>query len=184
MKKALIFLLLLTSCRTPEQLINKAQRKDPSIMGMFNDTLRIPYVTYDTIFHNGDTIAIIQRVAYRDTVIQVRQIHAKGKYDYKRERDLLKFQKDSLSHALKMEKQRTKQHSKEIGLEKLKARLDKRKANAYNSVLKTYARQEGKTERSNRLFWVLYSLVVTFFFIALLRSWLKNKYKNDWIEKL
>jgi hypothetical protein len=132
----------------------------------------MPFVTYDTIYHEGDTIAIIQRIEYRDTIIQTRTINPKSRYDYKSEALQLR-------HELKLEKERTKQLAIENRTfrEKLKqenktaqvqARMEKQMADSYNKVLKTYSRQETKqvkAENDNRMgLMFLIGLVVGYIF--------------------
>jgi hypothetical protein len=91
MKKILIFALILTSCRTPQQLIEKAIKKDAAILGQYNDTIQVTRIVLDTVWNETrDTFTLLQRVEYYDTIIDVKYIHAKGKYDYKRERDQLR----------------------------------------------------------------------------------------------
>lgn len=109
-----LFALFLIGCRTPQQLIEKAIRKDSTVLGRFNDTIRIPIIHLDTMWYN-DTFELIKSVRYTDTVISVQYIHGKGRFDYKRERDDLRHElqierlnlrkyKDSLTNARKMHK--------------------------------------------------------------------------------
>jgi len=160
MKTTLIILLaILASCTTAWHY-GKIERKDPNFWSQFNDTIQIPFKTYDTIYHDGDTIAIIERIEYRDTIIQTRTINPKSRYDYKSEALQLR-------HELKLEKERTKQLAIENRTfrEKLKhenktaqvqARMDKRMADSYNKVLKTYSRQETKQIKSENGKWLMF----------------------------
>jgi hypothetical protein len=119
MKTPLIIILaILASCSTAWHY-GKIESKDPNFWSQFNDTIQIPFKTYDTIFHEGDTIAIIERIEYRDTIIQTRTINPKSRYDYKSE-------SLQLRHALKMEKERTKQLANENRLLKAKSRHENR----------------------------------------------------------
>jgi len=102
MKPTIIILLAVLSSCTTAWHYNKIERKDPNFWSQFSDTIQVPFVTYDTIFHDGDTIAIIQRIEYRDTIIQTRTKNPKSRFDYKSEALQLR-------HDLKMEKEQTKQ---------------------------------------------------------------------------
>ncbi len=167
--KTKLFLLAsvaLIGCRTPQQLIDRAIKKDHSILATFNDTIQLERIVFDTIFgEDGDTIAIIQRVERYDTVLQVRYIHGKSRFDYKAERD-------SLAHALKMEKQKTKQN-----------RTNQRTERSQERTERTTTRQEGKSTRNSGkvVLWALISLIVGFVF----GWWMKGKLETYyfWLDE-
>jgi hypothetical protein len=128
----LILIAILASCSTAWHY-NKIESKDPNFWSQFNDTIQIPFKTYDTIYHDGDTIAIIERIEYRDTIIQTRTINPKSRFDYK-------AQRDQLRHELKMEKERTKQLA-------IENRTFREKLKQENKTERTATRQTNRTER-------------------------------------
>jgi hypothetical protein len=135
MKQLLILtgVIILSSCSTAWHY-NKIERKDRNFWSQFNDTIQMPFVTYDTIYHEGDTIAIIQRIEYRDTIIQTRTIKPKSRYDYKSEALQLR-------HELKLEKERTKQLA-------IENRTFREKLKHENKTERTVTRQTSRTERT------------------------------------
>jgi hypothetical protein len=141
MKTPLIILLaILASCSTAWHY-GKINKKDPNFWSQFNDTIQIPFKTYDTIFHEGDTIAIIERIEYRDTIIRTRTINPKSRFDYK-------AQRDQLRHELKMEKERTKQLA-------IENRTFREKLKQENKTERTVTRQTQKTERKQNRYTAL-----------------------------
>jgi hypothetical protein len=138
MKTTLIILIaILASCSTAWHY-QKIERKDPNFWTQFNDTIQIPFKTYDTIYHDGDTIAIIERIEYRDTIIQTRTINPKSRFDYK-------AQRDQLRHELKMEKERTKQLKDENKTLRTQSRTERTDIRQTNRTERTETRQSGKT---------------------------------------
>ena len=133
----LILIAILTSCSTAWHY-GKIERKDPNFWTQFNDTIQIPFKTYDTIYQDGDTIAIIERIEYRDTIIQTRTINPKSRYDYK-------AQRDQLRHELKMEKERTKQLKDENKTLRTQSRTKRTDIRQTNRTERTETRQSGKT---------------------------------------
>jgi hypothetical protein len=130
MKTPLIILIaILASCSTAWHY-QKIERKDPNFWTQFNDTIQIPFKTYDTIYHDGDTIAIIERIEYRDTIIRTRTINPKSRFDYK-------AQRDQLRHELKLEKERTKQ-----------LKDDNKTLRTQSRTKRTVTRQTNRTERT------------------------------------
>jgi hypothetical protein len=100
--KAALFtaLLILSACSAPWHL-QKAIKKQPDIIQVIPDTVT-------TLVNFRDTIWTERGYIVRDTLIEVKTvtntvyIQPKSRFDYKSERD-------SLRHALAMEKQATKQ---------------------------------------------------------------------------
>jgi hypothetical protein len=133
----LILLAILASCSTAWHY-GKIERKDPNFWTQFNDTIQIPFKTYDTIYQDGDTIAIIERIEYRDTIIQTRTINPKSRYDYK-------AQRDQLRHELKLEKERTKQLKDENKTLRTQSRTKRTDIRQTNRTERTETRQSGKT---------------------------------------
>jgi hypothetical protein len=138
MKTTLIILIaILASCSTAWHY-GKINKKDPNFWSQFNDTIQIPFKTYDTIYQDGDTIAIIERIEYRDTIIQTRTINPKSRYDYK-------AQRDQLRHELKLEKERTKQLKDENKTLRTQSRTKRTDIRQTNRTERTETRQSGKT---------------------------------------
>jgi hypothetical protein len=133
----LILLAILASCSTSWHY-NKIERKDPNFWSQFSDTIQIPFKTYDTIYQDGDTIAIIERIEYRDTIIQTRTINPKSRFDYK-------AQRDQLRHELKLEKERTKQLKDDNKTLRTQSRTERTDIRQTNRTERTETRQSGKT---------------------------------------
>ena len=162
MKNLLFLSLVLYSCSS-QWHINKAIKKDGSILNQYNDTIQLNRIVYDTIFGaDGDTIAIIQRVEYYDTIIQTKYVKGKTRFDFK-------FQRDSLLHVLKMERQFTKQNKADNKFKAdslqhlLKMERQFTKQNKSNKrAEKVNSRQDNRTERSSNktILWCLLSLLV------------------------
>jgi hypothetical protein len=141
MKTTLIILLaILASCSTAWHY-NKIERKDPNFWSQFNDTIQIPFKTYDTIYQDGDTIAIIERIEYRDTIIQTRTINPKSRFDYK-------AQRDQLRHELKLEKERTKQLKEDNKTLRTQSRTERADIRQTNRTERTETRKEHRGART------------------------------------
>jgi hypothetical protein len=136
----LILIAILASCTTAWHY-NRIESKDPNFWSQFNDTIQIPFKTYDTIYHDGDTIAIIERIEYRDTIIQTRTINPKSRFDYK-------AQRDQLRHELKLEKERTKQLKAENKTLRTQSRTERTDIRQTNRTERTETRKEHKGART------------------------------------
>lgn len=136
----LILLAILASCSTSWHY-GKINKKDPNFWSQFNDTIQIPFKTYDTIYHDGDTIAIIERIEFRDTIIQTRTIKPKSRFDYK-------AQRDQLRHELKLEKQRTKQLKEDNKTLRTQSRTERTDIRQTNRTERTETRKEHRGERT------------------------------------
>jgi hypothetical protein len=141
MKTTLIILLaILASCTTAWHY-GKIERKDPNFWSQFNDTIQIPFKTYDTIYQDGDTIAIIERIEYRDTIIRTRTINPKSRYDYK-------AQREQLRHELKLEKERTKQLKEDNKTLRTQSRTERTDIRQTNRTERTETRKEHRGART------------------------------------
>lgn len=136
----LILLAILASCSTSWHY-GKINKKDPNFWSQFNDTIQIPFKTYDTIYHDGDTIAIIERIEFRDTIIQTRTIKPKSRFDYK-------AQRDQLRHELKLEKQRTKQLKEDNKTLRTQSRTERTDIRQTNRTERTETRKEHRGART------------------------------------
>ena len=163
MKKLLIFVVLLTACKTPQQLIDKAIKKDAAILGQYNDTIQVPRIVLDTIWNETrDTFNLIQRVEYYDTIYQVQYIHAKGKYDYKSERDQLR-------HDLKMARIENKTLRTNI---RQSERSNRREIVQENKTNRTTVRKENK--KGFKFMSILWIIALIIGFVLLFRFFLKK----------
>ncbi len=163
MKKVIIFALILTSCRTPQQLIDKAIKKDAAILGQYNDTIQVPRIVLDTVWNETrDTFNLIQQVEYYDTIYQVQYIHAKGKYDYKRERDQLR-------HDLKMAQVENRTLRTNI---RQSERTNRREIVQENKTARTTVRKENK--RAFKFISIAWIFVLIIGFVLLFRFFLKK----------
>jgi hypothetical protein len=136
----LILITILASCTTAWHY-QKIESKDPNFWSQFNDTIQIPFKTYDTIYQDGDTIAIIERIEYRDTIIQTRTINPKSRFDYK-------SQRDQLRHELKLEKERTKQLKDENKTLRTQSRTKRTVTRQTNRTERTETRKEHRGEQT------------------------------------
>jgi hypothetical protein len=142
MKQLLILtgIIILSSCSTAWHY-NKIERKDPNFWSQFNDTIQMPFVTYDTIYHDGDTIAIIQRIEYRDTIIQTRMINPKSRFDYKSEALQLR-------HDLKIEREQTKQLKEDNKTLRTQSRTERTDIRQTNRTERTETRKQHRGART------------------------------------
>ena len=142
MKQLLILtgVTILTSCSTAWHY-QKIESKDPNFWSQFNDTIQIPFKTYDTIYHEGDTITIIERIEYRDTIIQTRTINPKSRFDYKSEALQLR-------HELKLEKEQTKQLKEDNKTLRTQSRTERTDIRQTNRTERTETRKEHRGART------------------------------------
>jgi hypothetical protein len=152
MKTALFTaLLILSACSAPWHL-QKAIKKQPDIIQVIPDTVT-------TLVNFRDTIWTERGYIVRDTLIEVKTvtntvyIQPKSRFDYKAERD-------SLHHALAMEKQATKQA-------RIQARQEIKNTKVEQRTKRTEIRQEN---RSNWWVWLLAGIA-----IGLLIKYIWNK---------
>jgi predicted choloylglycine hydrolase len=115
--KKILLLLLLVSC-SPSWHVNKALKKQPDIFAHESDTIRLRVTNYDTI-RLPVGYEVIKREYDTIIVTNTKIVQAKSKYDYRVERDSLRydlrkakvrydFVQDSLKNALKLAKENTK----------------------------------------------------------------------------
>jgi hypothetical protein len=136
----LILIAILASCSSAWHY-NRIERKDPNFWTQFNDTIQIPFKMYDTIYQDGDTITIIERIEYRDTIIQTRTINPKSRFDYK-------AQRDQLRHELKLEKEQTKQLKAENKTLRTQSRTERTDIRQTNRTERTETRKEHRGART------------------------------------
>jgi hypothetical protein len=151
MRALLIIPILFAACSAPWHL-QKAIKKQPDIINAITDTVTTWVNLKDTIWTERGYIV-------RDTLIEVKTvtntvyIQPKSRFDYKAERD-------SLRHALAMEKQATKQA-------RIQARQEIKNTKVEQRTKRTEIRQEN---RSNWWVWLLAGIA-----IGLLIKYIWNK---------
>ena len=142
----LIIVLSLVSCRSAEQLIDKAIKKDPAILLPQADTITLTKIQIDSIeIRIGDTVIwdrIITEVEY-DTIINYDLLTLQRKKTRQEIRKAAKIEKLRLKLEAKLAKQQQK-YDKQIA--KLQERLKSKETRQEN-------RQESKEKRSNK-FWI------------------------------
>ena len=69
----------MTSC-SPDWHIRIAKFKQPNILNVFNDTIRMRDIRTDTIYF-ADTFAIVHTLIERDTIIQTRYLKPETRYE-------------------------------------------------------------------------------------------------------
>lgn len=112
MKYLIILTLILFSC-SPDWHVRRAQFKQPDILEMFNDTIKLTDVRLDTIYY-ADTFALVHTVTKRDTVIRVNYLKPDTRYEtrwkYKTIRDTVRIKE---KYTYKETKQEEKTERKE-----------------------------------------------------------------------
>lgn len=128
---------ILLSCRTPQQLIDKAIEKDPTIVNGFSDTLTIIKTRVDSVAVEVDGKIVYKDTLiteYKDTVINCDQINIERKKTRQQIRLNYKLEKKALKLQAKLDKLEKKN-------EKLQSKLD---AKTEQKQIK----EDGKTERT------------------------------------
>lgn len=126
---------MVASC-SPAYHVNKAIKKQPDIFRTENDTIRLELTRIDTIY-TGRGYGIVTTKYDTIIVTNTKIVEAKSKYDYKAERNQLRYdlnvikaiarqKEDSLSHALKLAKQNVKVVKQETKQIKTVAKSEKR----------------------------------------------------------
>lgn len=156
MKAIYILPFILIGCKSPQQLIDKAVKKQPDILSQFDTVIQVPKIYYDTIYHS-DTFEIIRIIRMTDTIIKVQQLAPKSKYDYKAERDVLR-------HELKMAKIEAQKYKDSLTEARKMAKIEGKT----NRVESRTDRVESRTNRSRWWIWLLIGvgigLIIHFFF--------------------
>ena len=149
-----LLLALLIGCNTPEELIQRAVKKDPTIVNGYVDTFTvvewrtdsIPYLVEGQIRYRDTTIAV-----YKDTTINCDGIEIERKKTRFEIRKNYQLQKQAQRFQYKLD-----QKDKEI--EKLNTRLESRnerkKDKQQERTKRTETRQENKGKGRGWLFWV------------------------------
>jgi len=149
-----LFLALLIGCNTPEELIQRAVKKDPTIVNGYVDTFTIveyrtdsiPYIVEGEIRYRDTTIAV-----YKDTTINCDLIEIERKKTRFEIRKAYKLEKRAQDLQFKLDK-------KQKEIDKLTARLDARnerkKDKQEERTKRTETRQENKGKGRLWLFWV------------------------------
>lgn len=175
----LSFLLILGACSTPQKLIDRAIKRDPSIVNTFSDTITIKQTVLDSfLVVRNDTSFFekIVRVIERDTIINLSSI------EVERKKTRQEIRKNARLERLK-EKLDAKISKLKLKNDKLQAKLDaKTKQKADKEKQKT-ERTTVKQENKNR-FWLGYLLGVLTLLILKLVLWKLNWTTSGILAKL
>jgi len=157
----IFFAVLLVSCRTSEQLIDLAIKRNPSIQIGTNDTIEITNIIIDSIpviINDSIVYEKIIRVIKTDTIIKNNSVFIERKKS-----------RQEIRYLYKLEKQNNRLNNK---IEKLEARLKEK-----NERIRI--RNESKNERiSNRSkwwIWLIIGLIIGFFLRIIFKTVL-NKF--------
>ena len=108
----LIIIFVLSSCSTAWHY-KRIEAKDPNFWQQFTDTIQVPIYYNDTIWgDNGDTLAIIERVVYRDVIVPVQVAKPTSRQEVKLEKEKTKQIKAIERNETKRNKQDTKRDTK------------------------------------------------------------------------
>jgi ATP-dependent Lon protease len=147
----LLVLFAVASCSTAEQLVDRAVKKDPTILEQHTDTVSFTLVTVDSVLINvGDTVVWdkVVREYHVDTVISYDLINIE------RRKTRQEIRKNARLERLK-ERLEAKYQDRELELQerlkRLQARLDKRE-NKDNKKAET---KQKKAESSGWLWFLL-----------------------------
>lgn len=150
----IVFASLIYSCSRPQKLIDRAVKKDPSIVNGYVDTFTIveyrtesiPYIVEGQIRYRDTTIAV-----YKDTTINCELIEIERKKTRFEIRKAYKLEKRAQDLQFKLDK-------KQKEIDKLKARLnarnERKKDKQKERTKRTEKRQENKGKGRAWLFWV------------------------------
>ena len=142
-------MILVFSCRSPEQLIDRAIKKNPSIEFGKNDTIRvikyqidsIPYFINDSIFYEK----VIREISF-DTIIKSKSIFIERKKTRQEIRKAYKLESENLRLSKKVEKLELR----------LSAKTDKKK-------IKSETKIERIKNRSKWWIWLIVGIIIGFF---------------------
>ncbi len=149
-----LLLAILIGCNTPEELIQRAVKKDPTIVNGYVDTFTIveyrtdsiPYIVGGEIRYKDTIIAV-----YKDTTINCDLIEIERKKTRLEIRKAYKLEKRAQDLQFKLDK-------KQKEIDKLKARLnarnERKKDKQKERTKRTETRQENKGKGRSWLFWV------------------------------
>jgi hypothetical protein len=173
------FLIILVSCATPQRLIERAIKRDPSIVKTFSDTITIKQTVLDSfLVVRNDTTYFEKfiRVIEYDTIINTSGIEIERK----------KTRQEIRKNA-RLERLKEKLNAKIINLglknDKLQIKLDAKTEQKANKEEQKTERTTKRTGRKN-LFWVGYLLGLVTFLILKLVLWKMNWTTSTILAKL
>ena len=110
--KTLLGLFILSSCSTAWHY-KRIQVKDPNFWNQFTDTVKVEVRYNDTIWgDNGDTLAVIERVIYKDVLVPVQIGKPTSRKDVQIEKQKTKQIKAIEKNETKRNKDNTKRDAK------------------------------------------------------------------------
>jgi hypothetical protein len=165
----LSFLLFLGACSTPQKLIDRAIKRDPSIVNTFSDTITLKETVLDSfLVVRNDTSYFekIVRVIERDTVINL------GAIDIERKKTRQEIRKNARLERLQA-KLDAKIRKLELKNAKLQSKLDAKTEQKADKEQQKTERTKTRQENKNR-FWLGYLLGVITLLILKLILWKMN----------
>lgn len=169
---AIIFLSLLliqVGCSSPQKLIDRAIKRDPSIVNTFSDTITIKQTVLDSfLVVRNDTSYFekIIRVIERDTVINLRAI------EIERKKTRQEIRKNARLERLKVQLD-AKIRKLELKNAKLQSKLDAKTEQKADKEQEKTERTKTRQENKNR-FWLGYLLGVLTLLVLKLLLWKMN----------
>jgi hypothetical protein len=159
MKKIYLFVLIATlfSCASPQKLVDRAIKKDPTIVSGYNDTVTINKYFVDSVLVTKNDTSYFEKiikVVEFDTIISTFQINIERKKTRQEIRKNAKLErinarKDSKIQELELKNERIQA--------RLDAKTDKKKVKEDGKTARTTTRQENKR---NGFFWFWWGLLI------------------------
>jgi len=144
--------IVLSSCRSPQKLLEKAIQKDPKIVSQYNDTITLTRWHIDSVMvHLGDTTIwekIVREIQY-DTIIPVKQIQI----EKARTRQEVRKSHRLEMALIKMQEQESKWKYK---MDQLQAKLD-----AKNERVEVRHKTKIVRSHSRWWLWILVGIVIS-----------------------
>ena len=152
---AVVAAFSISSCRSPQRLIDKAIKKNPKIINQYSDTIHVYTDSIDTVY-TDPVIQIDESPGILDKLLENRRYIKEKKLEHRNERQKVrqenKTQRKKVKQDGKTERKETKQEGKT-------ARVSERQDNRTERQGK---RQDEKTNRSGGwwLFFVLFAFIL------------------------
>jgi PBP1b-binding outer membrane lipoprotein LpoB len=153
----LLIILVLGGCSSPQKLIDRAIKRDPSIVNTFSDTITINKAVIDSfLVVRNDTSYFekIVRVVEFDTIINLSGIEIERKKTRQEIRKNAKLERLTARKDAKIRKLELKNERIQA---KLDAKTDKKKVKEDAKTERTTVRQENKR---NGFFWFWWGLLI------------------------
>lgn len=171
----LLVLFAVASCSTPEKLIDKAVKKDPTILEEYTDTVSFTLLTVDSVLVEvGDTVfyhTFTKELEY-DTVINYNLINIERRKTRQEIRKAAKLDKLRLKLEAKIHSQNLKNQRIITKLEKRLEAKENRQSNRF----------ESREKRSSK-FWLgfavgILSVIFMYFTVGVIRARYISRYNQ------